>query len=338
MVGPNNAGRIPILDGRLEWMQMSLTPAEMDWLESRNAAARDVVQAFGVPPMMLGIPGDNTYSNMEEARCAFHQDTVIPVLGFICDHLNSWLCPLYGEDIFIMPYIDEIPALAPVREKLWTRVTAATWMTVNEKRSLTGFDALPLKEADEVFIASGLIPLTGSMDQPDTDEFGNPIEDPDADPDAEEDPKKPFGGKPKPGDKPKPGKIPPKKDVVSLYERMVKAEAKILDIKYSEEQPRADNGQFGEGGSGGPGDDEASDHAAVAANHREATGAFNTARSEIRKVVKTGSTDRAEMAVRAAEIHAEIATLYAGPRSDEVTEKYKVLKSELSKIKKSLKK
>jgi len=213
MVGPGNAGRIPIIDGRLEWMQMSLTPAELDWLESRRESARDVVQAFGVPSMLLGIPGDNTYANMEEARCGFHQDTVIPILMFYVDHLNRWLCPGYGEDIFILADYDNIPALAPVREKLWTRVTNATWMTVNEKRVATGFDPLDIPEADEVFIASGLIPLTGSMDQPDGNENldanGDPIDpadDPNADPNADP------TDKPKPKPKPDPKKpVPPKK-------------------------------------------------------------------------------------------------------------------------------
>jgi Phage portal protein/Glycosyl hydrolase 108 len=39
------------------------TPKDMDFIEAKNVAAREIALAIGVPPMLLGIPGDNTYSN-----------------------------------------------------------------------------------------------------------------------------------------------------------------------------------------------------------------------------------------------------------------------------------
>jgi len=42
----------------------------MDFIEGKHSAARDIALAFGVPPQLLGIPGDNTYSNLVEARAA----------------------------------------------------------------------------------------------------------------------------------------------------------------------------------------------------------------------------------------------------------------------------
>ena len=46
---------------------MSLTPKDMDFIEAKHVAAREIALALGVPPMLLGIPGDNTYSNYQEA-------------------------------------------------------------------------------------------------------------------------------------------------------------------------------------------------------------------------------------------------------------------------------
>ena len=197
MNGPRNAGRVPLLDGRLEWMQMSMSPAEMDWLEGRREDSRAIAQVFGVPPMMLGIPGDNTYSNYIEARGAFYEDTVLPLTDFYLDYLNRWLCPLYGADIFIEAFTENLPAMQAQRAAKWSAVGTATWLTINEKRKATGYDPLDdVPEADEIFIPSNLIPLTGSMDPPDVNETlvdGN--------------------GKPIPPDpnKPSPGKVPPKK-------------------------------------------------------------------------------------------------------------------------------
>src|SRR6476661_3609488 len=38
-------------------------------------AAAAITLAFGVPPMLLGLPGDNTYSNYAEANRSFWRQT-----------------------------------------------------------------------------------------------------------------------------------------------------------------------------------------------------------------------------------------------------------------------
>ena len=68
--GSSNAGRPLILEGGLDWREMSLSPKDMDWLAGRNTAARDIALAFGVPAQLVGIPDAQTYSNMAEARMA----------------------------------------------------------------------------------------------------------------------------------------------------------------------------------------------------------------------------------------------------------------------------
>jgi len=48
--GPVNAGRQLLLEGGLDWKEMSLTPKDMDFVEAKNSSARDIALAFGVPP------------------------------------------------------------------------------------------------------------------------------------------------------------------------------------------------------------------------------------------------------------------------------------------------
>ena len=69
--GASNAGRPLLLEGGLDWKAMSLSPKDMDFMEAKHAAAREIALAFGVPPMLLGIPGDNTYANYQEANRVF---------------------------------------------------------------------------------------------------------------------------------------------------------------------------------------------------------------------------------------------------------------------------
>jgi hypothetical protein len=77
--GAANAGRPLVLEGGLDWKPMALSPRDMDFLEAKHAAAREIAMAFGVPPMLLAIPGDNTYANYQEANRVFWRQSVLPL-------------------------------------------------------------------------------------------------------------------------------------------------------------------------------------------------------------------------------------------------------------------
>ncbi len=73
--GARNAGRPMLLEGGLDWKPLSLSPKDMDFIAAKHAAARDIALALGVPPMLLGIPGDNTYTWDARPYPAFPTDT-----------------------------------------------------------------------------------------------------------------------------------------------------------------------------------------------------------------------------------------------------------------------
>lgn len=137
--GPRNAGRPLLLEGGLDWKQMSLAPRDMDFIEAKNQAAREIALAFGVPPMLLGIPGDNTYANYQEANRAFWRQTILPLIKRTAGALSAWLSPVYGEGIRLSFDIDAIEALSGEREALWRRVGAADYLTDDEKRAAIGY-------------------------------------------------------------------------------------------------------------------------------------------------------------------------------------------------------
>lgn len=137
--GARNAGRPLLLEGGLDWKALSLTPKDMDFLAAKNGAAREIALAFGVPPMLLGIPGDNTYANYQEANRAFWRQTVLPLCGRLAEALTAWLAPAYGDGLRLWFDADQIEALSSEREALWGRVAAADFLTVNEKRAAVGY-------------------------------------------------------------------------------------------------------------------------------------------------------------------------------------------------------
>lgn len=136
--GPANAGRPLLLEGGLEWKEMSLSPKDMDFLNIKNSSARDIAIAFGVPAQLLGIPGDNTYSNMAEARLALWEQTIIPLLENTVAALNNWLVPMFGDELTISYDKNSINALIPRRESLWNSLKDADFITDEEKRAMVG--------------------------------------------------------------------------------------------------------------------------------------------------------------------------------------------------------
>ena len=80
-----------LLEGGLDWKSMSLSPKDMDFIEAKHVAAREIALALGVPPMLLGIPGDNTYSNYQEATRTFWRSTVLPLVTRTAKALSTWL-------------------------------------------------------------------------------------------------------------------------------------------------------------------------------------------------------------------------------------------------------
>jgi HK97 family phage portal protein len=137
--GAANAGRPMLLEGGLKWQAMSLTPADMDFVGLKAAAAREIALAFGVPPMLLGLPGDSTYANYREANRALWRLTILPlaekILGGVSAALGAW-----WPGVRLMLDVDQVTALSEDRERLWAQVSAADFLSADEKREMLGFE------------------------------------------------------------------------------------------------------------------------------------------------------------------------------------------------------
>ena len=136
--GAANAGRPMLLEGGLDWKPMGFSPSDMEFQKTKESAAREIALAFGVPPMLLGIPGDATYSNYAEANRAFYRLTVLPLATRVTAAIAHWLGEFSGEAVELKPDLDQVPALAVERDQQWKRVADAEFLTDAEKRMLLG--------------------------------------------------------------------------------------------------------------------------------------------------------------------------------------------------------
>jgi len=146
--GARNAGRPMLLEGGLDWKPMGFSPSDMEFQKTKESAAREIALAFGVPPMLLGIPGDATFANYQEANRAFYRLTVLPLALRVAASVAAWLARMSGEAFDLHPDLDQVPALAAERDAQWSRVAGADFLTAAEKRDLLGLPALPEADLD----------------------------------------------------------------------------------------------------------------------------------------------------------------------------------------------
>jgi len=148
--GGPNAGNVFVLEGDWDWKELSMSPKDLDFISGKYLSAREIAQAFGVSSMLVGVPGDATFSNYREARYHLWEDTILPILESIKTELNRWLLPCFetSGQLKISYDTDSISALTPRREAHWNKIAHASFLTVNEKRQAVGYP--PIAGGDQL--------------------------------------------------------------------------------------------------------------------------------------------------------------------------------------------
>lgn len=139
-----SAGKVLMLPAAFKYTPLSTTMVDLQAEEIRNQAKRDIALAFGVPPMLLGIPGDNTYANFQEASRAFYRNTVIPDSKRILEAMARWCGQLMGvRDISFEIDEDDLWPLAEELAMRASRVEGSQVLSYQEKREAIGYDPEP---------------------------------------------------------------------------------------------------------------------------------------------------------------------------------------------------
>lgn len=157
--GPKNAGKSLIIEGGKDIKPFGFSPQEMDWIKSNLEMARNICNVYGVPPQLVGIPDTNTYSNYQEARLSFWEETVIFYLNFLKDEFNHWLFPetYFSEEIMLSYILDDVPALSVKRDAVWKRAQDTDFLKINEKREMVDYEEV--EGGDVLLVPATMLPL-----------------------------------------------------------------------------------------------------------------------------------------------------------------------------------
>lgn len=148
MQGPENAGKNLLIASPpgggtpVSYARVSLTPEEMDYLESRVANREEVMLAFGVPHDLLA--GGTTYENRAAAKTTLWSDTIAPKLEIIGSEIDRVLLPSDSEEAeFDLSGVD---ALQDSQDAKASRARVAVYADIamiDEARADLGWDPLP---------------------------------------------------------------------------------------------------------------------------------------------------------------------------------------------------
>ena len=169
--GKESVKRPLLLEGGLSWQQLGLTPKDMDFIGAKNTTSNDIAQSFGVPPQMVGLPGSQTFANYEQARLAFWEESVIPLLYNFRDEFNNWLAPQFDDGTHLECDLDDVPALVERRRQHFDMIRESDFLTTNEKREALGYK--PVDGGDDVLIPATMVPISfdGSAGSAEEEDF-----------------------------------------------------------------------------------------------------------------------------------------------------------------------
>jgi HK97 family phage portal protein len=147
--GFRKAHKTGVLSGGAKYVNTSVENDKAQFIDSRRMAVEDVARAFNIPPHLLGLPGTNTYSSVEQNNIAFVTHTLRPIV----QKLESAFTPLMvnepgGSTAFIKFTLDGLlRGDANSRFSAYSVGLQAGYLTINDIRRL---EDLPPVDGGEI--------------------------------------------------------------------------------------------------------------------------------------------------------------------------------------------
>ena len=130
------AGKTKVMDQDFDWVPISLPPKELDFAEGRRWLRGVIANCFGVPEELLASENANRAS-ANVAIGNYFRFTILPKLKRIEERLNSHLCPLFDDNIFL-EFDNPTPADETLQVKKEFQDLQMGVITINEVREHRG--------------------------------------------------------------------------------------------------------------------------------------------------------------------------------------------------------
>jgi HK97 family phage portal protein len=156
--GSKNHGKVPVLSGGLKWNQLSISPSDAQYLETRNYQAADIARIFRVPAVLIGLADKtSTYASAEAFFQSFIMHTIVPWAVAIEQEFNRKLFP-NTDDIYCKLDLNGLMRGDPkTRAEFYKSLFGAGALSQNDIRGWEEQD--PIEGGDRYWIQQGFMPL-----------------------------------------------------------------------------------------------------------------------------------------------------------------------------------
>lgn len=162
--GFRKAHKTGVLWGGAKYVKTTVDNDAAQFIDSRRMAVEDVARAFNIPPHLLGLPGTNTYSSVEQNNIAFVVHTLRPIVS----KLEAAFTPLLasvpgGQQAFLKFNLDGL-----LRADIQNRMNAysiglqAGFFTINDVRRFEDLTPQDNAAADQVRVPLANVNLSDS--------------------------------------------------------------------------------------------------------------------------------------------------------------------------------
>jgi HK97 family phage portal protein len=153
--GVENAYKVPIFGGGIKPENVQMSNKDAQFLEQQQWLRDKIMVIFGNTKAVLGITEDVNRANAEASLLSWMRSTVRPDMKGICDTLNEFLVPLYGDNL-LLGFCDPVQEDETDHINEVKSLVDANIITVNEAREDLGYD--PIKGGDELRSEAQVIP------------------------------------------------------------------------------------------------------------------------------------------------------------------------------------
>ena len=160
--GVDNAHKLMVLSGDMDYKQFSLSQKDMDFMEQQNFSRNKILGIFRVPKVIVAQTDGVNYANAKTAERIFSLYTIKPKLQRIVEQLNEFFVPLFadGENLFL-DYVSPVPEELDDKIKKYKSGLGENipYLTINEVREKEHLAPLDGDVGDQIYIPAGLVSI-----------------------------------------------------------------------------------------------------------------------------------------------------------------------------------
>lgn len=143
--GASNHGKVPVLEGGMDFTPVSMTLEDAEWVSARQFSVEEVCRLFRVPPTVVGDLRHGNYSNSVEMARQFVTLTLARHLAMWEQAIGRCLLTDAGRRVYFAEHSVEglLRGDALNRADFYSKAIADGWMDIDEVRRLENLSPRP---------------------------------------------------------------------------------------------------------------------------------------------------------------------------------------------------